>query len=120
MNHPLPSWLPGITAKHPDVALIVHAMLICGVRYGQVTADDVAGIRRSSDKTPGAAAKYMRLCGFKVGRYIPSTQPKRHGGVIAVWVLNDRPKAERIMRALAGMVTGLRAAVQAEQTEMVM
>lgn len=108
MTTQLPSWLRGITAKRPDVALLVHALIVAGLRQGYVTAEDGHNIPVSHANVRGAAMKYLRHAGFAMDPTpLRATTRQSHAHWIFKWVLRDTTQARAVLQALSSTVTKL-------------
>jgi len=62
-----PSWLSGIVSKRPETVLLLHALVLTGIRKGEVTAEDAHHIPVSHPNCRGAAMKLLANCGFSRG-----------------------------------------------------
>ena len=96
-----PSWLQGITRKRPETAQIVYAMIHHGITHGHVTSEDVKHVPVTSDKVWGAAAKYLKHCGFDKGPVVEATLKAAKGHLIRKWILADYNRAKRILDHMA-------------------
>ena len=100
-------WLTGIIAKRPETVLLLHAMLISGLRKGRVSAEDAHHIPVTSPNCRGAAMKLLGKCGFKKDYPIKGSTRPSHGHWLWQWVLYDAPRATAILGRLRGTAVAL-------------
>ena len=103
----LPRWLTGISAKRPETVLLLHAMILTGLRRGRVSAEDTHHIAVTHPNVRGAAAKLLPGCGFRRGQEIAGQTRKSHGHSLHEWRLDDYGRARRVLDAMRGAVLAL-------------
>ncbi len=102
-----PDWLCGIIRKRPETVLLLHAIVLAGLRNGRVTAEDAHHISVSHPNCRGAAMKLLGKFGFVKTEPIRGTTDVSHGHWLMVWELRDRSKAEALVRHLARSVQSM-------------
>jgi hypothetical protein len=100
-------WLTGIIAKRPETVLLLHAMIIAGLRKGRVSAEDAHNIPVTHPNTRGAAMKLLGKCGFKKDYPFQGTTAASHGHWMFMWTLYDAQKAKAILGRLRGTAVEL-------------
>ena len=97
-------WLSAITIKRPEVALILHALLIHARAHGEVDASAAHNIPVTHHNVRGAAMKYLGKCGIKKSEPIQATAKQSHGRWMWRWIVHDNAALERALDRLSGAV----------------
>lgn len=97
----IPSWVTGMTMKRPEVAQLVHSMLVYALQHGCVTAEDVHYIPVTHPNSRGVAAKYLRRCGLIPDRILTGRTRKSHGHFLYRWIVEDYEKLNGILSVLS-------------------
>lgn len=104
-----PDWLTGIVKKRPETILLLHALVLAGINKGRVTAEDAHHIEVSHPNVRGACMKLIGQFGFvKTDAPIRGTTPQSHGHWLRVWELQDRAKAQALIRHLSHAMAGIK------------
>ena len=96
MNDDL-KWLEAMVKKRPETLLVLHALVLSGIRTGHVSAEDAHHIPVSHPNCRGAAMKYIHRFGFVKDCLMKGTTKQSKGHYLWRWVLQDRRQAERLM-----------------------
>ena len=95
------NWLEAVTRRRPEVAQLVHAMLVAGIRNGRTSAEDAHHIPVTTPKARGAAMRYLRSCGFVKGEEFLGRTKASKGHSLHWWHLKDYDRAKKVLDTLA-------------------
>ena len=93
-------WLDGIIRKRPETVLLLHALVLIGLRKGCVTAEDGHHIPVSHPNCRGAAMKLLAKSGFVKEFPTRGSTEQSHGHWLFRWRLEDVQQARQVVNRL--------------------
>ena len=103
------AWLTGIIKKRRETILVLHALVLAGLKKGRVSAEDAHHIPVSHPNCRGAAMKVLHHAGFEKSYPFQGKTPASHGHWMFMWTLYDVGRAQAVLNRLEGAVTDIRA-----------
>lgn len=110
-------WLDGLLAKHSLDAIRVLADLVeAGLFKGECSANDLKTRDFDQPNIIGGAFKLLRSVGFvSTDRIAKAQAGPRHAGLILVWELAERWRAEAFVKRARGLLLGVKPGQPAQQ-----
>lgn len=105
--HPTP-WLAPMVEKRPEVALVLHALLLHLQSHGSCTAEDAHHIPVSHPNVRGATMKLLAKCGAVKGDVVErGTTKDSHQHWLFRWRIADIRQVWSVLNSMKKLLTGI-------------